>query len=412
VTTRDESLPAKGRRPKAVVLGVAAVALAALSLRPVATAVGPVLQEIQEATGLSATGAGLLTALPGLMFGAAAVIAVPLVRRLGVHAAMALGLLVVALGIGARTVLDSPVAFLVLSALALVGAGVGNIIAPAFIKKRFAHRQASLMTIYSTTLSIGATVAALVSAPIAQSSPDGWRWSLAIWGVAAAAAALPWIILQVVERRRGAVAVPPPPRGDARIWHSRRAVALALFFGLQSAQAYVQFGWVAQMYRDAGASATLAGTMSSIIAGCGIVGGLLMSGIVQRVRDLRPIMISLGALLVAGYLGILLAPLILPWLWAVLLGVAGFAFPAALALITARSRTADTAARLSGFTQGIGYLIAAAGPFLIGLLHDWSGGWVVPLIVLAGCGPVLAVAGVVAGSQGTVDDDLAASGSA
>lgn len=390
-------------------MAVAAVALAAMNLRPVATAIGPVLQEIRHDTGLSGAGAGVLTALPGLMFGAAALIAVPLVRRVGVHAAMALGLLVVAGGIGLRTVLDTPVLFLVLSALALVGAGVGNIIAPAFIKRRFAHRQASMMTIYSTALSVGATVAALIAAPIAQASPDGWRWSLGIWALAAAVAAMPWVLLQLVERRRGSVAVPPPPRVDARIWHSRRAVALALFFGLQSAQAYVQFGWVAQMYRDSGASPTLAGTMTSIIAGCGIVGGLLMSGLIQRSRDLRPLMIGLGALLVAGYLGILLAPLTLPWLWAVLLGVSGFAFPAALALITARTRTAEMAARLSGFTQGIGYLIAAAGPFLIGVIHDWSGGWTVPLILLAACGPLLGGLGMVAGSQGTVDDDLAPS---
>ena len=37
---------------------------------------------------------------------------------------------------------------------------------------------------------------------------------------------------------------------------------------------------------------------------------------------------------------------------------------------------------MSAFTQSTGYLIAAAGPFAVGIVHDASGGWTVPLVML------------------------------
>jgi CP family cyanate transporter-like MFS transporter len=33
--------------------------------------------------------------------------------------------------------------------------------------------------------------------------------------------------------------------------------------------------------------------------------------------------------------------------------------------------------------QGVGYLVAAIGPLTLGVLHDATGGWTVPLALLA-----------------------------
>lgn len=393
------------RRSRYLILGVVAVAFGGLNLRPVATAVGPVLQELQQSLGMGDSVAGVLTGLPGLMFGVAAVVAVPVARRVGINATMALGLLLAACGGGIRVLTGSIPVFLLLTTAGLLGAGIGNIVAPAFIKRHFDHRQALLTSIYTVALAIGATVAALLAAPLAEVSSAGWRLSLGLWGLMALLACGPWAVLSGVDRRRRSLETPAGP-GTARVSRSRHAIALATFFGIQSAQAYVQFGWVAQMYRDAGASATLAGTMASLIAALGIPAGLVMPHLVQRVRDLRPVMLGMGLLLVVGWGGILLAPLALPWVWSACLGVSGFAFPAAIALITARTRHPEVAARVSGYTQGVGYLVAAAGPFIIGLLHSWTGGWTVPLLVLVACGPLLALSGILAGAPGYIDDEL------
>jgi CP family cyanate transporter-like MFS transporter len=65
-------------------------------------------------------------------------------------------------------------------------------------------------------------------------------------------------------------------------------------------------------------------------------------------------------------------------------------------MFTARTTDGHAAAALSGFAQGIGYLIASAGPLLLGFLHAATGGWTVPATALLG----VAVAQLAVGVQG------------
>ena len=102
--------------------------------------------------------------------------------------------------------------------------------------------------------------------------------------------------------------------------------------------AYIQFGWLPQIYRDAGLSASQAGLLQALVSGIGIVGGLAMPTLIARARSLSPYVVGFGVLLASGYLGLLLRPATLPWLWALMLGVAGFAFPLVIAMLPARTR--------------------------------------------------------------------------
>ncbi len=76
------------------------------------------------------------------------------------------------------------------------------------------------------------------------------------------------------------------------------------------------------------------------------------------------------------------APVAGAWLWALLIGTAASVFPLVLMLIGLRARTPEGTAALSGFTQSVGYVIAAIGPFGVGVLYDLTGGWTVPLSAL------------------------------
>ena len=83
-----------------------------------------------------------------------------------------------------------------------------------------------------------------------------------------------------------------------------------------------------------------------------------------------------------GYVGLMVAPHSLAPLWAVLVGVGTTTFPLILTLVGLRAHTPEGTAALSAFTQSTGYLIAAAGPFAVGLLHGATGGWAAPLWLL------------------------------
>lgn len=392
--------------------GAIAVVLLAMNLRPGATSVGPVLAEVRGGLGMDAATAGLLTAAPGLAFAVFGVFAVSMGLRLGLAGVLFLSAVGAAVGLLGRTFTSSVPLFFLLTLVAFAGMAIGNVLIPAYIKSHYPNRTSGLMAAYTVSLSIGATSASLLSAPLSDVAPGGWRSALGVWGLFALLAAVPWAVVAASERRRRLESLELTKRPSGSVFGvvgSRRAVALGVFFGMQSMQAYVQFGWLAQMLRDGGLSAAHAGAMASLLAAFGIPGGFIMPLVVARVRDPRWVVVVLGLLLGAGWLGVWLAPTVVPWVWATLLGISGFAFPMALALMTARTRSPHVTAQLSGFAQSVGYLFSAAGPLLVGVLFQVTGGWRVPLWFLLGSVVVFVVSGLVASRPGFVDDDLVGS---
>ena len=101
-----------------------------------------------------------------------------------------------------------------------------------------------------------------------------------------------------------------------------------------------------------------------------------------------------------------LAPATVPWLWAVLLGVANCAFPLALTMIGMRSRTGPGVVRLSAFAQCTGYLLSIPGPILVGALYQHTGGWGAPIALMVALLVPQTAAGVLAGRERHVEDEL------
>ena len=381
-----------------------AVVLVSINLRPGASSVGPVLEEVRLGLGRGAGVAGAVTGLPGLVFGLVGLLAVGFARKVGMTAGIAIGLAAAAAGLLLRVTTDSVPLFLLLTMLGLAGMAVGNVLVPAWIK---AHGHAvALMTVYGTGLVVGGTIGPLATAPVTDAA-GSWRAGLGVWGLLAVVALPLWGWLSLRERRSPAehrVSGDAPPSG--RVAHSPTALALTVLFGVQSMHAYVQFGWLPQVYRDAGISASQAGALQALLSSVGIAGALVMPTVIDRGRGLRPLAVSFGVVLALGYTGLLLAPATVPWLWALLLGYAGLAFPFAIAMITARTRHASVTAQLSGFMQPVGYALAAVGPFLVGLLHDATGGWTLVLALLALTGVPLAMAGLRVARPTYVDDEI------
>jgi CP family cyanate transporter-like MFS transporter len=190
---------------------------------------------------------------------------------------------------------------------------------------------------------------------------------------------IPWLGLVAHDR---ALETSPRSVTFGAVARTRLGPAMALFFGLQSLQAYAVFGWFAQLWRDNGYSATQAGLLVGLVAAVSIPLSLWAPAAVARRDDQRWILLAVMSCYPLGYVGLMLAPHDLAILWALLVGVGAVTFPIVLVLIGLRSRTPQGTAALSGFTQSMGYLMAAVGPFGVDVLHDATGGWTWPLVML------------------------------
>jgi len=149
---------------------------------------------------------------------------------------------------------------------------------------------------------------------------------------------------------------------------------------------------------------------SGLLSAVGIPLPLLLPWLFARVHDHRVFVVVFSGSGAAGFTGLWLAPATAPWLWAVLMGIGGCAFPYVLTMIGLRARTPDAVAALSAFTQSVGYLVAAIGPLLAGLLYDLTGTWDLPLMTLTLLGLPMLLAGFGFAREQYVEDSLAVSG--
>lgn len=384
------------------VLVVVGIVVLAFNLRPAAVSIGPVLGELTGSLGMSATIAGVLTTLPVLAFAGFGALAPTLARLAGIHRVTLVSLVAVVLGLGLRTETSSVPVFLLLSLLALSGMATANVLLPSLVKLHFPDKVGTLTSVYTTALAVGLTLASVTTVPIAHAF-GSWRWGLFAWAVTALVAALPWFVL--VRHDRSPEDAPHTITLGA-VARTRLGWLMALFFGLQSLQAYSVFGWFAQVYRDAGFSPATAGLLLGVITAMSIPLSFWLPAWASRMERQTWLIVALVLCYPVGYIGLMVAPVGGAWLWAVLVGIAAAVFPIALMLIGLRSRTSAGTAALSGFTQSVGYLIAAVGPFGVGLLYGITGGWTVPLSALTVLVVPQLVTGVLIARPSYVEDQL------
>ncbi|MFC8425239.1 CynX/NimT family MFS transporter [Streptomyces sp. NPDC057236] len=393
---------------------VVGIVLAALNLRPAITSLGALLEEVRDGLGMSGSVAGLLTSVPPLCFAVFGVTAPRLARRFGAGAVVCAGMVAIGAGLLIRPYVDGTAAFLATSALALMGIAVSNVLMPVIVKRWFPDRVGSMTGLYSMALALGTATAAAATVPLTDALGGNWRSGLALWAALAAAAVLPWLPFvrarePELDGARAGRDAPAEAPVRLRITRSRTAWALAVFFGLQATAAYITMGWMAQIFRDAGVPAGTAGLLLAVIMVMGVPLAFVIPRLATRLPHQGPIVLVLGVSGLVGYAGLYFAPAAGAWVWALLLGVANCAFPLALTMVGMRARTGAGVAQLSAFAQSTGYLISIPGPLLVGVLYQHSGGWGLPIALMAGLMIPQMIVGVLAGRPRTVEDEATTS---
>lgn len=374
---------------------VVMIVLVAVNLRPAVTAVGPLLTQIRSDLHLSGAEAGALTTLPLFFFGSFGLIA-PFVRRSGEW------LLVTSMGVLAAALLvraiPNEVALFAGALLAGIGISVGNVAVPAIIKRDHPDAITLVTALYTIAVTGGAAISAAIAVPLADALGHGWRLPLLLLVVPAVLAGLAW-----VPRMRGAPARTTPPDAPLGIWRDPLAWAVTAFMGTQSLLAYVVFAWLPTIYQDRGMDEAAAGFVLAVSALMQVVGALTVPVVERRLPDHRPLVLVTCVFVLVGFAGVAWAPIGTAWLWTVVLGLGqGAVFALALSFIGLRAADSHIATRLSGMSQGVGYMIAALGPLGVGAVRDLTGGWTVPAIILLAITCVMGVPGVVAGRTATV----------
>lgn len=370
---------------------VVGITVLAVNLRASITSLPPVFPELSAALRLSPASVAVLAAVPVLCFGVFSGPAAPLSRRFGEERVMLAALLLLAGGLVLRGAAPGSMLF---PGTVLAGAGIAlmNVLLPSLVKRRHPEHAGMLIGAYLLTLAGGAVIGSLIAVPVfrAAAGPGGTGWpvrvTLGLWALPAVAAAAVWL---PQNRYRTRPERPRPETGrlgrgpSVAVYRHALGWQVAGFMGLQSLYFYTTLSWLPTMFRSRGVSAAGAGDLLALMNLGNAVTAMLIPVLAHRVRDQRRLIAVTAAAGAAGLSGSVFAPVGGAAAWMLLLGLGqGAGLALAIFFTVARAPDPVTAASLSGFAQGAGYLIAAAGPLAVGFLHAATGGWRVPVLAL------------------------------
>ncbi|QQE73145.1 MFS transporter [Brevibacillus composti] len=362
---------------------VLGIYLMAANLRAPLTAVGPIVGQIRDDTGITNTVAGMLTTLPLLAFALLSPIAPKISRRFGIEQTLFFSALLLFTGILLRAF--HPVWMLFLGT-AMLGFAIalGNVLIPSLIKRDFPLKVGLMTGVYSMSMNMWAAIASGVSIPIAESFSLGWRGSLTFWAGLSLIALLVWIPqLAGGKKDAGAPANSPAVRRGGSLWRSPLAWKVTLFMGLQSLVFYVGITWIPQILQYIGVSPSASGWLLFLMQIFSVPGSFLAPVLAGRSSDQRMLVAVTTGLMFTGYAGLLMGNTVLLPLWMICIGISlGSAFSLAVMFFALRTRTTHEAAELSGMAQSIGYLLAAFGPTFFGFIRDVTQGWTTPILIV------------------------------
>ena len=384
-------------------LVLVAIVLLAANLRPAITSVAPLIGRIQADAGVSGGVAGLLTALPLLAFAALSPVAPRLAWRFGAERVLIGSMLALCVGILLRS--SGTGAATLFAGTAVLGAAIaaGNVLLPGIVKGKFPGRAGAATGAYTVAMGTSAAIAAGASVPLTRLLGSGWQTPLALWAAPALLAAVAWVPLLRRDGRGAGPSEPHPASPVANLWRSPLAWQVTAFMGLQSLGYYATLTWLPEILREGGTDAETAGWLLALSQAVAIVSMFAAPVAAGRRPSQQGVVAASVALSAAGVLGLLLFGGAAGALWVTLLGLGqGACFSLALTLFALRAADPDQAAALSGMAQSFGYLLAALGPPVFGVLRDATGSWTLSLALLLGITACLLAAGLGAGRDARV----------
>jgi len=390
-------------------LALTGMLLVALNVRTAVSSLSPIVPFIRDEFELSTLAVSFLGMLPPLGFALSGLIAPMITRRLGLEVALLTLLATIVVGSLVRALSGDWSLLSVGTMVALVGMGMGNVLLPVVVRKYFPDRIGSMTALYLVIVSIGAFTPPLIAVPVAEAA--GWRVSLGQWALVALIAAIPWLFALRANKVEEPVVTESLTIAlnlrHVKIWKSPTAMAMVVIWAVSALNGYAVFAWLPQILMDeSGSTPAEAGILLALYAAMGIPAALSMPVLAVRYPNQAPLIYLSGSLFFAGYGGLIFLPGWWSWVWVLLAGLGPILFPLNLALFNLRTKSQETLLRISGFAQGFGYLAAALGPLVIGVLHELTGSWTSSLWFLFLTAIPAMLAGTVIAKQKSIDEEL------
>lgn len=360
--------------PMLVLIGLA------MTLRPLLTSTGPLLDEIRLGTGIGLQTASLLTVLPMFCMGVFPLLLPWLGKRLSESAWITGGLLAIAVASGWRLWLSSGWSLIISTLLGGAGIAIVQALTPGVVKRWYPNRVALAMGIYSASLMAGGGIAATLS-PLVVSYVDRWQYALGMWLILPLIALLLWWFrpTEIMDNKHNS--------GGVNFFTNRRAWLLGSYFGLANGGYACMIAWLPSYARILGWSAQNSGELIGLMTIFQIIGALAVPMIASAHLDRRPWLFFAVGIQIVGFSGLILLPAPMLMVWVAMIGCGlGACFSLTLTVALDHLDSPKLAGALTAFVQGIGFIITAIIPYIAGVLREWSGdfqaSWLMLIVTL------------------------------
>ena len=390
------------KKSKAIMI-IIGILFISFNLRAPITAVGSIVEMIQQEYSLSMGSAGFITTLPLIAFAVVSPFVSTLSGKIGHAKTMFLGLILILLGEVCRS-FTGVYGLFIGTAIIGVGIAIGNVIIPGIIKLYFSDRVGFVTSIYTSGMCIFAAVGAGVSVPLAKGMNLGWKNTLFVWFFLTLITIFIWLP-QTKEKAQAAKASSRQSSGPS-VWKSPLAWWVTLFMGTQSLLFYSLVAWLPTIVVSKGLSEGFAGSMALLFQLMAIPATLVIPALCDKMKDQRILVYAVCVIYAAGMsLFLMASSSALMTLAVILMSIGmGGSISLSIAFISLRSPNSQRAAQLSGMSQSAGYLFAAVGPILTGAIYDLKSTWSIPVVLFIALIVFLAVCGSFSG-RGMIPDN-------
>jgi len=347
--------------------------------------VPPIEHIIKEELMLSHAQASLLFIGPLLMIIGVSIPAGFLADRIGIKKAAGIGIIILAVGAtlrGTATDINSLLVFTF-----IYGAGLGWTVPnlPKMISGWVSREKAGMATgIYTTGMLAAPSLAMAISMPLIFPITGSFQGVLFFWGIPAVAAAIVWWLLAENPPRAATPAEPVTRANLARVLNNKYLWLVASLFFLHDFYFNTWAAWAPTMMMIKGASAGLAGTITSVVMWAGIPTVFFMPRLAYRLGLRKPFLWLPGIVLAFAAWGALNITLPLSWPLMALIGVALETRFVTIMALPVEMMPRDQVGTASGLVWSVGLAGGVVGAFTGGRILDLTGSLDVVLFVLLG----------------------------